>query len=320
MMSWRLIADVGGSNVRFARAREQHAFDAHHGYVVASYSSFYDALAAFLKHMGGPEGCSSAAIGVAGPIDGDRVAVTNAPWSIVAGEVSAMLGEVPVQLVNDLQAVAFALPHLRDDEVTTIGPVSRKRAARQGMLALNVGTGFGAATAIPVGDDGWITNPGEPGHITLGAVNADELQIVQGTACVEDILSGRGMGLLYRRVAEQMGVAADPSLSAEQIIASASDDKIAAKALWHFSEFLGRVAGDLVLAAAAWGGVYLCGSVVNGWAEAGCAAQFRAPLQRKGIMSARMEHVYAGLIARKDVALIGLTYLPIEDAVLPPAA
>ena len=88
MRPWRLVADVGGSNVRFARAHQQHALGERSAYPLSTYASFYDALTAFLDETKGAEGCASAAIGVAGPIDGDSVKVTNAPWTIKAGEVA----------------------------------------------------------------------------------------------------------------------------------------------------------------------------------------------------------------------------------------
>ena len=53
---------------------------------------------------------------------------------------------VPVVLVNDLEAVAAALPHLADDDLTTLGTVAPVRPERRTMLAVNVGTGFGAAS------------------------------------------------------------------------------------------------------------------------------------------------------------------------------
>jgi glucokinase len=69
-----------------------------------------------------------------------------------------------------------------------------------------------------------------------------------------------------------------------------------------------------VLATAAWGGVYLCGSVVNGLVKAGGGKYFRKPFDDKGPMAKIMENVYSGLITCEDVALIGLTHLQIANA------
>ncbi|WP_088343665.1 MULTISPECIES: ROK family protein [Rhodomicrobium] len=317
MRPWRLVADVGGSNVRFARSRAQHALSERRSYPLTDFDSFPDALAAFLDETGGAEGCSAAVVGVAGPVDGDKVKLTNAPWSLEAGEIAAMLAGAPARLINDLQAVALSLPYLEADELIPIGEAERKSAPRQTMLAVNVGTGFGGATVIPAGA-GWVTNPGEPGHMRLGGCTALELELVQDAGCVEEVLSGRGVEPLYRRLAARAGVTGEPGVSGAKIFASASEHAVATETVRQFSALLGRVAGDLVLASAAWGGVYLCGSVVNGWAAAGGGALFRAPFEDKGPMRSRMETVYSGIIARDDAALIGLTYLPIEagEAVL----
>lgn len=311
MRPWRLVADVGGSNVRFARAHQQHALGERRSYALNGHASFGDALSTFLDETNGAEGCVSAAIGVAGPIDGDVVKVTNAPWTIKAGEVSAMLGGAHARLVNDLEAVAMALPHLADDETAPIGSARRTEGVRQTMIAVNVGTGFGGATAIPT-TAGWITNPGEPGHMTLGALDTGQLELLRDAGTVEELLSGRGVVRLYRCLADRMGSPADHTLDAGRIFSRAGEDATASETLRIFSILLGRVAGDLALAAAAWGGVYLCGSVVQGWAAAGGTERFRPAFEAKGPMRGFMEKLYTGILTRDDTALLGLTHLPID--------
>jgi glucokinase len=313
VIKWRLVADVGGSNVRFARSRASHTLADRRSYPLNRYSSFYDALAAFLNETGGVEACASAVVGVAGPVDGGYVKLTNADWVIEADRVGEVLGGAPARVVNDLQAVALALPHLRDDELEPVGAARRKAGAAQTMLALNVGTGFGAAAAIPVGH-GWFANPGEPGHMTLGACNSAETEILAGIPRVEEALSGRGIRQIYANIARRAGRTPDVDLSAADIFAMSTEDEIAAETLRQSAMLLGRVAGDIVLAVAAWGGIYLCGSVVNGLAKAGGGKYFRKPFEDKGPMSRIMENVYSGLITCDDVALLGLTHLPVDGA------
>ncbi|MGB0086484.1 MAG: ROK family protein [Rhodomicrobiaceae bacterium] len=309
MTPWRLVADVGGSNVRFARSPASHALDTRHSYALNDYPSFCGALAAYLDETCGRDGCASAAVGVAGPVDDGRVKLTNAPWTVEASEIGAMLGGAPVRLVNDLEAVALALPHLETGELSAIGDTPRQFPPRSTMIAVNVGTGFGGATAIPAGS-GWVTNPGEPGHMSLGARDAGELDLIAFAGSVEDVLSGRGVAPLYGRIAKRTGREAAGGVGGAEIFARAAEDDIAAETVRRFSALLGRIAGDLVLAAAAWGGVYLCGSVASGWAAAGGARYFRAAFEDKGAMTERMRHVYSGIITRDDVALVGLTHLP----------
>lgn len=308
MTAWQLVADVGGSNARFARSPGHRILSERRSYLLRDHQSFYSALRAYLAETGGAKGCTGAAIGVAGPVDGDRVTLTNAPWTIEASEFSGMLGGAPVELLNDLQAVALALPYLSDDELSPLGGAQRETAKRRTMIALNVGTGFGAATVIPADGD-WIANPGEPGHMTLGALDDAQLRLLRGTRSVEDLLSGRGVVKLYKHLADGEALLGAKDLSGARIFADAGHDKSAQETVRQFSALLGRIAGDLVLAAAAWGGVYLCGSVVNGWAGAGGGPHFRAPFEDKGAMTERMQDVYSGIILRDDAALLGLTYL-----------
>ncbi len=316
MTGWRLVSDVGGSNVRFARSPGHHALGERRAYPLKDFADFHDALAAFLAETGGAAGCEGAAIGVAGPIDGNRATLTNAPWTIETGTIEALLGGAPARLVNDLQAVALALPHLGAGDLSPVGDVPRPATQRSAMVALNVGTGFGAAAIMPNGQ-GWITNPGEPGHMSLGARSAAELDLIGWAHSVEDVLSGRGIPRLYRHVATRLAGTDGPDLTGAEVFAGASADKAAAETVRIVSGLLGRVAGDLVLASAAWGGVYLCGSVVQGWAMAGGAAaapDFRSAFEDKGPMSERMRHVYSGILTREDVALVGLTHLPVAAA------
>ncbi len=313
MTGWRLVADIGGSNVRFARSLSPRDISGKRVFQVTDFTSFHDALDAYLSTCGDAQACEGAAIGVAGPMDDGRTMLTNAPWTIEAASISTQLAGAPVALVNDLQAVALALPYLDAKALAAIGDGKREPLLRRTMIAVNVGTGFGAASAIPAGA-GWIANAGEPGHMTLGALSEAQLEMIEnGARSIEDILSGRGVIALYNRIADRLGQAHTRDLMGAAIFSSAGHDRIAGETLREFSSLLGRIAGDLALAAAAWDGVYLCGGVVNGWAAAGGGRFFRTTFEDKGAMSARMKQVYAGVITHEDVGLLGLTYLPPTD-------
>jgi glucokinase len=306
---WRLVGDVGGTNARFARA-SGGVIRNRRNYAVPEYVSFYDALRRYLNETGGADGCTSVAIGVAGPVDGGYCKLTNAPWIIDAKEAGRLLGGVPTELLNDLQAVAAGVPYLADKDLKNLG-APRAQGARRTMLALNVGTGFGAASAVP-SRGGWTSCACEPGHMTLGALDADELTVTEGFASIEHLLSGRGVQALYGRLASRAGVELGAVRSGAEIFASAKKDPIAAETVRYFSRLLGRVAGDLVLAAGAWGGVFLCGSVCQGWAAVANIGEFRTCFEAKSVMTDRMRSVYSGLIEMDDIPLFGLTHLDIE--------
>lgn len=304
---FRLVADIGGTNARFALAGADGVAVQSWTVRVADFPRFDDALAAYLANIetADRECIDSAAFAAAGPVNGETIKLTNAAWLLDRRDISDRLGGLPVGLLNDLEAVAFALPFLDDEGVTPIGTVRRPPAgSRARMIAVNAGTGFGAAAAIPVGD-GWTACPSEAGHMTLAAANAQEAALLAEaapgrTATLEDILSGSGIEALYA------ALSGGESLSAGEVIASGTSDAAAHRTVDIFGRLLGRATGDLVLATAAWGGAFLLGGVVTGWHHHCGHAGFRAAFEDKGKMHSRMGGLFTGVVSRANVALLGL--------------
>lgn len=304
MNTGRLVADVGGTNVRFAIADADGRLDRIKKFRTADFATFLDALSAYRADAGGLLEIDAGAIAAAGPVDGDAVKLTNNEWIVDRTETSALLNGVPVALVNDLEAVAAALPHLTSDDLTTLGPVAPMRPERRTMLAVNVGTGFGASSVIRR-DGRWYTCPSEAGHMTLTEVAM--LPALHADDSVEDVLSGRGLARLYERLA------GGRSRQASDVFAEAAREAGgAADSVALFTHILGRIAGDLTLATCAWGGVYLCGSVATAWAGIADIERFRVEFVRKGPMHARMLKVPTAVIRRDMASLYGLAMMPIS--------
>lgn len=307
MGTWRLVADVGGTNVRFARALEDGRLADRAEHATADWPHFADALAAFLDEVGGARECASASLAAAGPVRDGEVRLTNGDWVIRRDEVARLLGGVPVRLFNDLQAAALAIPWLDAADLWPVVVPKTASAQRAVRLAVNVGTGFGAAALVPV-EDGWASLASEAGHMTLGAATADELalrrELEPPALSVEDVLSGAGLVRLYRHVAGSGTASGD--LHSAEVLARAATDPAARRTIAVFNVLLGRVAGDLVLATGAWGGVYLFGSVLLGWYERADREVFRQSFTAKGKMTARMSEVPVHVAANEAAPLIGL--------------
>jgi glucokinase len=309
--AWRLVADAGGTNVRFARAAADGTLDGLRSGRAADFPSFGAALETYIA--GSRQGdITAAAIAAAGPVDGDRVKITNNPWSIDRKDVSAALGGVPVVLINDLEAVAAALPHLAVSETANLGGPAVVRPEQRTMLAINVGTGFGAASVIRRGARWW-TCPSEAGHMRLGMPPGDAGEWLPEGATVESLLSGDGLVRLYRRLAGSGPNSHAMPVDGSGVFASVERDAKAAHAVEVMTSALGRVAGDLALATAAWGGVYLCGSVAVGWSAVADMQQFRAEFIGRGPMRGRLEQIPTAVVRRDDVALFGLAMVPVPD-------
>lgn len=307
MSRWRLVADIGGTNVRLARADATGTLAGIISHPTRAFASFADALHAYLEETGGIEGCEGAALGAAGAIEGDTITLTNhRAWTIRRPQVSSVLAGAPVALVNDLEAVAAALPHLTQGDIEPIGTTAPHDSSNRTMLALNVGTGLGAAVATHRGGD-WLTLPSEAGHITLGHVDGEEREVLEAGATLESLLSGPGIAHAYERLSGTGG-----AIEAAQVMSRAGTDPNAARVLRVVTGVLGRVAGDLVLATGAWGGVYLCGSVATGWLACADRTRFRAAFESKGPMRERMQRTPTALVCRDNVALFGLSRMRIE--------
>lgn len=316
MTGWRLVADVGGSNARFAKATDEHQLYEKRCLQVADHESFYLALKTYLDLTGGLRGCHSAAIAAAGPVDGTRVQLTNAAWSIDSTQVSPIIDGAPAGLVNDLRAVALALPHLTEADVKPLRGGPQTPMLGQTRLAFNVGTGCGGAAAIPVVSSSnshapetqWVAAPGEPGHMSLIDPDLGRCGFNEGTT-VEDILSGRGVMALYRAIAQNRGLPFDADATAAEIFLRCTRDDSCAETVKLFSKLLGRVVGDAALTTAAWGGAFLTGSVINGWENVCQHEDFRESFDSKGLLSGRMQNIFVGIITQEDVALLGLSHL-----------
>lgn len=305
MSGWRLLADIGGTNVRFARALADGSIADPARFRVEAFADLEAAIEGYLKTVSVAGSCSEAAICAAGPVFNGAVQLTNAPWRVSAHEIGHLAGGVPVMLVNDLEAVALALPHLGSGDVRPLGdPRPAGDGAR--MLAVNVGTGFGAALALKAGD-GWASAPSEAGHMRLCALEEADAVLAEATqsVAVEDLLSGSGLLKMYRAHCDRLGSQPAARL-AEDVWRLASSDLAAQACLESFTRLLAGVARDLVLAGAAWGGMFLCGGVIKGWAPLADGQGFRRIFDAGGKMSHCLEGTRACVITRDEVALLGL--------------
>ncbi len=325
----RLVADIGGTNARFALSDAPGRLRDVRTYRTADYESFPTALKAYLRDCGrggnsAAQGIAAAFLAGAGPVDGDEICLTNSPWRICGTEIAGLIGG-PVRLFNDLEAVALALPHLSEGDARPLWHTeSTARGSASGpRLAVNVGTGFGAAIARRDREDRWSATATEAGHMTFAARGLQEHYLLDRFEVVEDVLSGRGLVDLFReletwdsateRVEAEIGAQFILAERAKRSPGASPPSPQAMRALRMFAAILGRVSGDLVLAHAAWGGVYLCGSVAAEWARGATNSDilhFKQGFIAKGKMTGRMQAVGVHALTVDEPALVGLTFAP----------
>ena len=325
-MSLALLADIGGTNARFALAdlqlRAPLLNDSLRQYEVAQFASLADAARHYLAAM--PEsaaGIGSAVFAVAGRVDGDEARITNHPWVISRRALQQSLGLQQLLLVNDFAAQAMAIPLLAGDDLIGIGAplLPTNRATSATYAVIGPGTGLGVSALI-VRDGHCLALETEGGHVGFAAATAEESAIVQrlalrfGRASNERLLSGGGLLNIHRALSEIDGETA-LELRPQDVTAGAdAGDARCQRTVAIFCAAFGAIAGDLVLTLGAWDGVFLTGGLVPKLLPDMQASAFRARFEAKGRFAPAMARVPTLAVVHPHAGLLGAAAFAIEDA------
>ncbi len=310
-----LVADIGGTNARFALATPGTPATLESGSIdVLRVADFPTPVAAALHYLerqhARPIG---AVLAIAGPTDGETAELTNHRWSFSADALRQALRTDAVRLTNDFAAIARALPDLGPDDVHLLGPAFRLAApgAQRTLAVLGPGTGLGVA-AVTLGSGAPRVLETEGGHASFAPVEDDEMALLGqlarrfGRVSWERLLSGPGLANIDAALRAQAGVAGEP-LAPETITTrwAAGDDPIATRSVEVFCALLGAFAGDVALLYGAWDGVFIAGGIAPRLARQLAAGGFRARFEAKGRFSPRMATVPAAIIVHPFPGLLG---------------
>lgn len=284
----RLLGDIGGTNARFAWiAAPGAALGALATYPCADHASLQEAMQHYLQahRLPSPRWC---AIGIANPVVGDLVRMTNHDWAFSIADVQARFGMDRFLVINDFTALALALPALQPSDLRQVGPGSPMPLAPLGLIG--AGTGLGVSGLLPAhGGRGAIPINGEGGHVTLAGTSALEDAVIErlrrrfGHASAERALSGPGLVNLHAALCEIEGLPVPP-LDAADITrqSAAGGDPRCIEAVELFFSFLGTVAGNLALSLGARGGMYIGGGIVPRLGDRIDRSAFRERFEAKG--------------------------------------
>jgi glucokinase len=145
-----LAGDIGGTTTRLALFTKESGlrkYLAEQEFKSSDFDGLTPIVSAFLTKTGGKP--TSACFDVAGPVSGGRAHLTNLPWSLDEATLASKLGLKQGTLLNDLQAIAYATPHLLPSE---IAPINAGAAVAHAPIAvLAPGTGLGESFLIWTG-------------------------------------------------------------------------------------------------------------------------------------------------------------------------
>jgi len=319
-----LLADIGGTNARFALARLDPAalqHDSIRTYAVADFPSLADAAAHYLAETGAH--VARAVMAVAGRVDGDVARLTNHPWVISASRVREALGLDALHLVNDFVAQSMAIRLLQPEDVVPIGASAwtTPSAGDRTFAAVGPGTGLGVGGLLVRGGR-WFPLATEGGHASFAPGTPEEIAILErlsqdyGRVSNERLVSGAGLVNVHRALSEIAGVDAGALEPVDVTSRADAGDRRCQHAISVFCSVFGAIAGDLVLTLGAWDGVFLGGGLIKPLLPALQHSGFRQRFEGKGRHAPAMARVPTLAIVHPYPGLLGAAALAADPAVL----
>jgi glucokinase len=272
-------------------------------------------IAVFLQRAGVSQGAiTRACFGVAGPVIAEAATLTNVPWRVEAHEVAARFTIGHVFLLNDLEAMAWSIPVLREGEVHVL---QEGVALRGGNIALiAAGTGLGQAMLHAV-DGRFIPSPSEGGHADFAARTDREIALTRdltarfGRAEVEHVVSGRGLINIHVVVHRDQPCRAAVDLESPDAAAAISRAALertcpgCIETLDIFVEAYGAEAGNVALRSVATGGVFIGGGIAPKILPALTSGAFMGAFVAKPPLDAMLKTMPVKIILNADAALLG---------------
>jgi glucokinase len=269
-----------------------------------------------------------ASFDVAGPVINGHVKTTNLPWVMDESALAKDLNLKAAHLMNDLEAVARAVPALREEDVVTI---NKGEPVANGPIAIIApGTGLGESFLTWDGSQ-YIAHGSEGGHSDFAPTDERQIRLLQyllprlGHVGVERVCSGIGVPNIYDFLRDEEKIPERPEVA--KLIASAKDHTkaIVEAALdpQHPSELcqetvkmlvsiLASEAGNLALKVLATGGVYIAGGVALHLLSALQEPRFMQTFSRKGRFKDLMERIPIHVITTR-AALVGAATFGLES-------
>jgi glucokinase len=323
-----LAGDIGGTKTRMAvfevRGTQLETL-AEHSYPSQEYAALEDVIDAFLDtHEHRPQ---TACLGVAGPVRDAESRITNLPWHISATAIASRFRLRRASLLNDLEATAWGIQALGEQDFHTLNPGSAHAAGNAAVIA--AGTGLGEAGLCHTGDR---LQPfgTEGGHTDFSPGSELEIELLRYLKARhthvswERVVSGPGLVTLHDFLCVHHAAPPPDWLQAEMqagdaaaAIAAAAQsgrDTCCVTALELFVHLYGVEAGNLALKIMATGGFYIGGGIAPKILPSLEGGGFMAAFCAKGRMRPLLEQMPVRVILNDRTALFGPAIVAAAEA------
>jgi len=312
-----LAGDIGGTSTRlglFDPARRRPQQRGLRVYATLDFPDLTAMIAAFLQAEAiDRTTIDRACFGVAGPVFDGAADLTNVPWRVEAKRVAAAFRIKKVALLNDLQAMAHAVPVLGDAELHTLQ--KGERDADGNITLIAAGTGLGIALLHNV-NGRLVPSPSEGGHADYAARSDREIALLRdltarfGRAEVEHVVSGPGLVNIHRVTHDRACEAAIDLADAEApagITKAALERRCSGcvEALELFVGAYGATTGNLALQMVATGGVYIGGGIAPKILPALETGTFLDAFSAKAPFEAMLKKMPVSVILNDEAGLLG---------------
>jgi glucokinase len=271
------------------------------------------AIQHYLNLHGNPA-VGHAVMGIANPVIGDQVQMTNSPWHFSIEQTRQHFGFQSLRLINDFTALAMAVPYLAAHDLRAVGTGQAVSGTPLGLVG--PGTGLGVSGLIPTRGGKWHALAAEGGHVSFAASSSGEQALWEdarrqfGHVSMERLVSGRGLQFIYQHLSRAAGAPAQDYTPANITgHAIAGTDPHCGQALDMFCAILGTAASNLALTLGARGGIYVGGGIVPRLGNYFDQSPFRSRFNDKGRFSDYLAAIPVFVITSDNPALLGAAAL-----------
>jgi len=313
-----LAGDLGATNTRlglFQRVAPRPVEITTRDFPSGGYPGLSAMIEQFLRDSRTPpEEIEAACVGVAGPVIAQRVKPTNLEWIVDGAEVVRTSGVRRLHLLNDVEAMAYAIPALQRHELLVLQEGATDPTGNGALLT--AGTGLGQAMLIRV-NGRWHPSPSEGGHADFAARTPREIALLEditrqfGRAHTEHIVSGPGLVNVARFTSQGRSrvllETTDPADLPSRVTQAALDGtcEYCVEALDLFISVFGAAAGNVAMHCMATGGVYLGGGIPPKILPAFQSDTFMTAFRAKAPMLSLMRTFPVSIILNKQAGLLG---------------